>query len=232
MAEPVRNVPFEAFSTPTRAPKSWKIPGPWLIMLLSGLVAFVAFIAVTQQNRSTIRVAVAGQEIAYGTTAGKSSVQFVDVFVSSKNVHSLIRQGDFNAMKKNAGAPDESVATRTIPKGEFLFSGDFSQPESLQRTLSFSIDPADANAGDIRKDNLIDIFDQGGNEVGHQLKVVAVTSKGAGTLGTASTDRVTITVAVPNEQVSSVVRQTIDGKFKVVKNNNNPPVISGIPGSH
>ncbi len=163
-----------------------------VVMVLSGLLAFLLVLVVLRDNTSTSFFASAAVDIPAGTTVDANDVTLIEipgdalvgVVLSADEVNAIITSGQ--------------VTTRAISAGTLLQRGDFS-PGGLRseiRSMSIPVSPTRAVAGSLKPGDVVDVIasdDEGSWYVTTGAEVLAVAEPTTG--GFASNDY-TITIAV------------------------------------
>lgn len=187
-----------------------------LLMVVSGLLAFLLTLVVLNGRQATITVFTAKQDIVAGQLLSLS--QFEPKSVPSSGLNDkFVSAADLTSDKKY-------YAARTIAKDEPLLSRDRT-PEATQsdvRLLSIPIDKSLAVAGAISRGDRIDIVqtpeDSCAVRVLRNLEVVVTpSSSGGGALG-GSSGAFTITVAIDRAGDDLTLAGVIAaGSFQIVK---------------
>jgi hypothetical protein len=191
------------------------------MMLLSGVIAFVLFFFATAENKGTRTVLVANRDIAQGQPFNSSDFSRANVHVQGTLGSELLTANTNKDIDPLSGMR----ATRAISRGSFLLQSDYAQlsDDSSQGWFSISIDPADALGGDIKVNDQVDIFNGCGVEVGYKIKVVSVKNDGGGGgLGSSGSGKMMIKLAADDEQLGPAIQQALNGRFKLVLNNERP----------
>ncbi|HMS24940.1 MAG TPA: hypothetical protein PKB15_04535 [Acidimicrobiia bacterium] len=187
-----------------------------LLMVVSGLLAFLLSLVVLTSREATITVFVAKNDIVAGKTI--SANQFTPVEVKSSSLNSVY----VNTLQLQSNK--KFFAARSISKGEPLTQGALT-PETEKtdvRLLSIPVDKSLAVAGALSRGDRIDIIQTPEGEcsirVLSNLEIVVTPSgSGGGALSTGS-NAFTLTVALENAGDDLTLAGVIAaGKFQIVK---------------
>jgi Flp pilus assembly protein CpaB len=127
-----------------------------VVMLLSGLLAFLLVLVVLRDRSEVISVAVAAVDIEAGTTLSDQDVTMVELGNADDALIAALLDED----EVGAATSDQWIATQTIVAGTALRQSDFS-PQLANtdlRAMSIEIDPGNAVNGAIGVGDRIDVI--------------------------------------------------------------------------
>jgi Flp pilus assembly protein CpaB len=163
--------------------------GHWL-MIVAGLLAGLLNVAILRGGDTTVRVAVAAQEITPGQVIGPDLVRYASVSAEDALLAALVPEADVESV---FGA----VATSRIGVGEPLTRSAVDRGATGLRTMSIPIDPAHAAGGGLQPGDRVDVIAvEGGGAafIALDLEVVAVADRGPGALGAVGAYHVSVLV--------------------------------------
>ncbi len=152
LAAPVRDENIRAISAPTRSLWS-RLSTGHVVMIVAGLLAVVANLAVLSARDDVFVVAAAAGELRQGRVITSADFVTVDVNVDEDTLRDLVLAADLPAL-------EGKIAARTIPDGALVHPDDFrsaSAPLEL-RAMSIPVGREDAVGGDISAGDLVDVI--------------------------------------------------------------------------
>lgn len=199
----------------TRRPERIRGPinGGWVVMLLAGLLAGLANLAVLRGDGPTARVAILAEDAAPGTPADALPLRFVPVEAGDDAFDSVVTETVMDALATQ-------VAVQHLPAGTMLRVADLGAPgPAVPHAMSLPIDPARAVAGDLAPGDVIDVIADDVDGITDYVvrgATVVATSGGAGGLGVASV-ATSVTVAVGEGDAIALARAMRAGDLDLVR---------------
>lgn len=207
-------------------------------MIVAGLLAVVANLAVLSARDDVFVVAAAASEIRQGQVIAAADFTTVDVNVDEDTLRDLVLAADLPAI-------EGKIAARTIPQGALIHPDDFrnaSAPLEL-RAMSIPVGREDAVGGDIAAGDLVDVIavaDGLAEYVTTAAEVLAVPEQATSGIAGGSSYYVTIAVdaetalrlalALDEAQVT-VVRSTGASEPDQLEFTNSPEPVEAQPDS-
>lgn len=196
----------------TKAPRSGpNLSGGWIVMLLSGLIAAVLFLFITQQASDRVAVAVLAKDAAPGQRVDASFFRSAEISADGAQLDRLIR---FEERERYTGW----VAAGPLAAGDFASPSLLREPAASdgQRSMSIPVEKSHAANGQLLAGDRIDVIDPATDDgyVARDVEVLnAVTDSG----GIGGDDRFTILVAVSDDEAVAISKAIATGKFDIVR---------------
>lgn len=152
MASPLPDENVRPIAAPRRSLFS-RLSTGHVVMIVAGLLAVVANLAVLSARDDVFVVSAAAGEIRQGQVVSPGDFQPVDVNVDEDALRNLVLTEDLTAL-------EGKIAARTIPAGALVHPDDFrsaSAPLQL-RAMSIPLDRQDAVGGDVAVGDLVDVI--------------------------------------------------------------------------
>ncbi len=190
-----------------------------VVMIVAGLLAVVANLAVLSSRDDVFSVASAAGEIRQGQAITADAFEAVDVNVDEDTLRDLVLSADL-------GALEGKIAARTIPAGALVHPDDFrsaSAPLEL-RAMSIPVDREDAVGGDVSAGDLVDVIavqDGIAEYITTAAEVLAVPE--SATTGIAGGGSYYVTVAVDAETALRLALALDEGDVSVVRSTGATP---------
>lgn len=224
MADPTGGNQNKSGSLKKSAPN---VSSGWVVMLLSGLVAAVIFLVVTNQGATKYSVLVAAHDIKTGQKVTDADFRVAEVNVDQAQLDRLVA-------KKDSATYVGNVATGPISSGDLITKSALraSAGDDGIRQMSLPVDKPHAVNGNIRVGDRVDVVNEdNGNFSVTNIEVVSVQASSGGTLGGANT--FALTVAVNSDQATRLAQQLKAGKFDVVLSTGATPIdnAANLPGA-
>ena len=207
------------------------LSGGWVVMLLSGLIAAVLFLFVTQQTSSKIAVLALSKSVQSGQVVDSSFFTRTEVSAADSQMKKFIRfeeREKFNGW--TAGGPLETGDI--VPRSLLREPSNGGQP----RSMSIPIDKSHANNGNLRPGDRIDVINADAPEdeayVAQNVEILSVNDGSSGSLAAQSSFGVT--VAVTEDQAVKISKTIRGGKFDLIRSSGAPiarPAISNAPSN-
>jgi len=184
-----------------------------VVMIVAGLLAVVANLAVLSARDDVFVVAAASGEIRQGQVITAADFATVDVNVDEEILRDLVLMADLPAL-------EGKIAARTIPDGALVHPNDFrnaSAPLEL-RAMSIPVGREDAVGGDIAAGDLVDVIavDDGMSEyITTAAEVLAVPEQA--TSGIAGGTSYFVTIAVDAETALRLALALDEAQVTVVR---------------
>ncbi len=202
----------------------------WIAMLLSGLIAAVVFLYVTNQTAQRFTVAVIAGNLAVGQRLDPATLRHAMVNVEKDQLDKLV-------LFEDRAQYDGWVVAAPLETGDLLPKSAVRPPSATDglRAMSVPVDRSRAVAGALRAGDRVDIIDTvsgfPGNFAGRNLQVLAV-NQGEGRAALAGGGgEFSLTVGVTAEEAVNVSRAIAGGKFDVVRSTGATPVAPATSGS-
>jgi Flp pilus assembly protein CpaB len=190
---PARDEATPAAPPPRRRRVTSRLSTGHVVMLLAGLLAALANLALIRSSNETVPVLVAREDIAVGTVVGPDMLRTVDARLDGGVLATLV-----GLDRVRSGYLDGKVATAAVPAGSPLRLGDLrptatSTPD--ERRIAIPIDESLAVGGAIAVDDRIDVIQviEGvPRYIVAGARVLATADPGGSAIGSASDFFVTI----------------------------------------
>ena len=183
-----------------------------LVMIVSGLLAFLLVLSVLRTREDTVLVAVSRGELAAGAAVGADNVRWVEVPADSPLLASMVREAHLRS--------ESWVASRRLAANEPLTRDALrtaAAPSAL-RAMSIPIGPEHAVGGALRPGDRIDVIDVQETSIAYVLQGVEVLAVGGGGgrgIGSVG-GSFHVTVAVDDEGALRLAFALADGKLEIV----------------
>jgi Flp pilus assembly protein CpaB len=191
-----------------------------VVMVVTGLLAFLLVLAILRGDNETVPVATASRDIPAGSTLSRDAVVFVDASVADADlVGALVTDVELDEAL-SAG----SIARSTIRAGDPIRSGDIGSPTSADgsRAMAIELTPGHSVGGDVRVGDRVDVVVVRGGVSSYVTtgsEVIAVTSSG-GTV--AASGRIVITIAADASATLRLASAISDGDVYVIRSTGSP----------
>lgn len=185
------------------------VSGGVMVMLLSGLVAFTAFLYVTQQGARTNEVLVLRDDVVSGRPLTASDFTTARVHVDAQQLDRLIAKDD-------ASRIIGWVPTAPLRAGDLLQRSALAEPAATGglRTMSIPVEATHAVGGSLRPGDDVDIIDA--TKPAFAVQGVEVTAAGSGA-GAITSSTYSVTVAVTADDALKVSDAVRNGKVDIVR---------------
>jgi Flp pilus assembly protein CpaB len=209
-AEPGTAPPPMRTTAPARRGLASRASFGHLVMILSGLLAFVLVLSVLQSREDTVLVAVSRGEIPTGAAVTPAKVRWVELPADSPLLGSMVGESRLRA--------EPWVAARRVARNEPITRDVLraaAAPSAL-RAMSIPIAPEHAVGGALQPGDRVDVIDVQGTSIRYVLQdaeVLAVGGRGSG-LGAGDFQ---VTVAVDDTQALELAFAIADGKLEIVR---------------
>ena len=186
-----------------------------VVMIVSGLLAFLLTFTLLRARDETARVAVAAEAIAAGATVTAESFRVVEVDVSSEQLDTMIPAVELEAMSG-------WIAVNGLSHGEVAATSDFQPPASSSglRAMSVPIAPEHAVGGAISSGDLVDVIavrDGVAEYLVQQARVLAVDSPNDSGGLVDVRGSLTLTLEVDEATALALAGALNDGAIEVVR---------------
>lgn len=211
----------EAASPPNR-PWWSRVPAAQILMVVVGVVAFVANLAVLGSAENTVRVAVAATDLATGTRLDPSlHVSWVEIGAEERVVDSLVTGSETS---KLSGA----VLVSPMSEGDVIAERDLAPAEAVDRSRAFSIPVRIEHAvgGALVPGDRIDVIAIDGGAARYVVAAIEVMAVPAGGQRGAfsSAGAYYVTVAVDDRQALEIARSLAAGDVRIVRSTGSEPL--------
>jgi Flp pilus assembly protein CpaB len=201
-----------------------------LIMIVSGLLAFLLTMSLVRGRNDVFRVAVAGRELAAGAEVSPASFRFVDAQLDDGTLRRFVQPAD---VQRVTGW----VTATSIPAGDPVTLAELRPPAAPNglAAMSIPVSPDLAVGGSLSPGDRVDVISvdgQTGTYLAQGALVLAVRGSGSGGLVGSSND-FSVTVAV-DPQTALAVAAAIgqgDGHVQLVRSTGatRPSALGGAP---
>ena len=214
----------DASSAPRR-PFWTRASGAQILVVVVGIVAFVANLAVLRSADSPVRVAVAATDLATGTRLDPSDhVEWIEVGADERAVASLVTGADVAALSGmvfvSALGEGDLISERDLaPASQVEPSRAFSIPVRIEHAVGGALVPGD-------RIDVIEIRDGAARYVATDVEVIAVPDgdrRGA----FSSAGAFYVTVAVDDVQALEIAGSLAAGELRIVRSTGTDPVDPG-----
>jgi Flp pilus assembly protein CpaB len=180
-----------------------------MVMLLSGLVAFVAFLYATQSNSGTTEVLTLRADTPPGQAISAADFVPVPVHAEPAQLDRLIAAGD-------KAKYDGWVATSPLHGGDLVTKSALAAPGTTGglRTMSIPVEKAHAVAGSLHTGDRVDVIDASKALYAVQDVMVTTVDEGSGSLGSSD---YSVTLAVSADQAIRLADAARNGKIDLVR---------------
>lgn len=201
-----------AATTRTR-PGKQSLSGAWIVMLLSGLIAAVVFLYVTNSANQRYTVLVANKDIPAGTVVNSTFFTETEITVNDSTLGQLVQ------MRENESL-NGKVAVAFVGRGDLVPKSSFRSPASNDRTrhaMTIPVEKVRAVNGDLHPGDRISIIDGGNTDkpVAENVEILTVNSSTGG--GIATTANFSVTVLVDNAQELSIAKAIVNNKLVLTR---------------
>lgn len=156
------------------------LSGAWIVMLLSGLVAAVVFLFITNTANQKFSVLVAARDIPAGTIVDGSSEYFrqAEISTDDQTLGRMVKLRDRETLRGK-------VANGPIARGDLVMRASFLSPATSNNkfAMAIPIDKSRAVNGTLQPGDYIDIYDDGGTTALIQNAEVIDAKESSGGLG-------------------------------------------------
>ena len=207
----------EGLGAPTarsRRIRGGRISTGHVVMIVSGLLGVVLTVALLHGADTRVPVAVAVHDLAPGARLRAADVRFEAVAMSDELLATTLRRGGVTRARGD-------VVVGPIRAGELVTRGRL-RPAAASgglRAMSIPIDPARAVGGDLEAGDRVDVVLAGQHEIAIVVaggEVLAV-DRGDGGTFTASSDRLTVTLAVDARESQLLTAGLADGDLAITR---------------
>jgi Flp pilus assembly protein CpaB len=187
-----------------------------LIMIVSGLLAFLLTLTLVRGRNEVFRVAVAGRDIAAGTQVSPSSLRFIDLQVDDGTLRRFVQPAD---VRRVTGW----VAATSISAGDPVTLSELRPPAAPNglAAMSIPISPDLAVGGSLSSGDRVDVISvdgQAGTYLAQGALVLSVRGSGSGGLVGSSNDfSVTLAVDPQMALAIAVAIEQGDGHVQLVR---------------
>lgn len=198
-------------AAPRKAPKP-SMSGAWIVMLLSGLVAAVAFFYVTNTANQKYSVLVASKDIPAGTAVNNDYFVQTEIAAEKQTLSRFVRLRDRESVRGQ-------IANSFIARGDIVQRSSFRPPatrEISKGEMSIPVEKKKAANGRVFPGDLIDVLDERApaSPVAQNLEVLYV-SNDNGSLGGGGS--FSISVAVDSQQQLAIAKALDGNKINIVR---------------
>lgn len=196
----------------SKAPRSGpNLSGGWVVMLLSGLIAAVLFLFVTQQASDKVAVAVLAKDVPAGQRMDSSFFTTAEVSADSAQLDRLVRYQDSD---RYTGW----IASGPMKAGDLVLSSSLREPAASEgrRSMSVPVDKNHAANGELQAGDRVDVIDPATND-GYVARNVEVLNAVSTSGGIGGNDSYTVILAVNDEQAVKISKAVATGKFDLIR---------------
>ena len=206
------DTPLSQVAGATQKRSGPNISSSWVIMLLSGLIAMIVFLASTAKPNANIAVIAASGDIPTGALVNDSNFKSVNVSLNSAQLNRFIRWSDRDQYDQKA------IAAGPIADGDLIPAAQLRKSTiSALAAMSIPIDQTRAVAGKLAIGDRVSVIDEStGAYAATNIEVTAVNQgETGGALATAQS--FSITVAVSQEQALQIGIALKNQKFDIIR---------------
>lgn len=185
-----------------------------IIILIASIATFISCFAFLQSLDKTISVAQLSKDITAGSTISKDDIIFVDVAWDETIEDYLLTDQKFSSR--------EVVASTDLSRSDLLNQSNTIRKATQQglQSMSIGIETDNANGGDIRKNDVIDVWRTGDDSrlVVSQVSVRSIVEPDK-RLGVSTSKTITLVLAVTPEQAQALSKIVSTKNVMVVLSN-------------